>query len=418
MASNLIDFADRLIRGDKTWSDINLHPISIPSRYVITLDLSGVSRSKWMFGDSHSTILSEAILRIIPLVPNLKHLVMPDGSESLGLSTDKLKSMMGASVKGLKSLDGLQVTYTTDHLVNEADTVRNGTREDSVVRLLRGMRSLELLSVEGPGDCDCPSLDRLDTVAQTPLDLPNLHTLFLTGVKSGILLHTLINSELPSLRRVMITPYDGCLDDLTSQFLQVHGDKLLSLTYPSSRDWPSYDRPRPLPPLETLEWCGKLKHISFLRLKDLDRLRQILEHTPDAGLRVASGHPLRSITVPKWTRDMTDQSTSLGESLKALMDSLAQNPPSNLSWVKVDQFRWVRQDLGVRALQTGDSREMRRWADKLKLGNIDLRDVEGNSQPSLDQTGGYGVQEGSTGRRRSSVKVVRGFTDRLDEDGG
>lgn len=262
----------------------------------------------------------------------------------------------------------------------------------------------------------------LQETVQEALRLDKLHTLILTGVKSSAALLALANSDLPALRQVALTSYANCAGDLTHGFQVAHGDKITSLAYLQPREWPGF---RSLPPIETSELHPNLESLSYHLPKDLLHLQDMLHHAP-------SDCPLDHLTLPKWTSNPSDRfdplqhdpSTS-GTGATRLMRSLCSNPPPRLSTVMIDGFRWVRADIGMRALQTGDSGEMRGWADRLRGKSIDLVDMDGKSAPSsgfLNYSGcGGGVVYDVKGRRRSSGyrgETGRPRTDRIDEDGG
>ena len=343
---------------------------------------------------------------IFPLVPNLTYLKLPTGTY---MPLDELRR--GPFTRRLKSLEGVQVNYDI--------TLRNGI--DPVVKLLRFLPNLEVISILGPGDIDALALHEMEEARQEPLKLDQIHTIIMIGVKSGLLLHTLTASDLPALRQIGLTSYTNCSDDLTYAFQAAHGEKIESLTYLHPREWPGH---RALPPIDTFELHPTLDELSFLLPKDMDHLKELFNACPD-------DHPLRSLTLSKWTNTPTDrweadpQTTGpTGNSPSSIIHSLIASP-RHLESIVIDGFRWVRADLGVRALQTGDSREMRGWSEKLKLARVDLLDMDGKKQPILGgvTNGGMGggvIMEGR-GRRRSShhwAEPMRYHSDRLDEDGG
>jgi hypothetical protein len=280
-----------------------------------------------------------------------------------------------------------------------------------------------MLSLLGPGDIEAPAAFELEEANLDPLRLNRLHTLVLTGVKSGLALHTLMSSDLPALRSVAFTSYSGCIGDLTAQFSAIHGDKITSLTYLHPREWPGF---RALPPLETFEIHPNLEHLAYLLHKDLSHLTLMLAHIP-------ARHPLSAITLIKWTSTPSDRFDPLahdpsqtGTGSHRLMSSFVDHPPSSLGTITIDGFRWVRVDLGVRALQTGDSGEMRRWADKLRPVGVKLLDMVGKVSPLQSYstyTANVGAICGGGDSRRRRPSAARGdmarvVSDRLDEDGG
>ncbi|KAK1927047.1 hypothetical protein DB88DRAFT_433704 [Papiliotrema laurentii] len=392
--NNLFLFAHALTSGDKKWSDINLHPVSTPGRYVTSLDLTHLRDG---YETPHPTALQRVIRDIFPLIPNLRHLRLPTGPF---LPLEEIRRAPFA--RKLKVLEGLSVQYDN-----------SGQTPDPVVRLLKGLPSLELVTLFGPGNIESPSWFELEETAQD-VRLDKLHTLVLTGVKSGPVLHTLITSDLPALRNLILTSYAGCPGDLTLPFQAAHGYKVINATYLQPKEWPGFPA---LPPLESLDLLPHIERLSFLLPKDLRHLSDMLK----------VDHPLKELRIPKWTSSPSERweadpnnPAPVGTGATSLMTGLIEAPPKHLERVVIDGFRWVRADLGMRALQTGDSGEMRRWADKLKGVGIDLVDMDGTKSPVFGTCSGSGIPTigGDKGRRRSSVQTRGIVSDRLDEDGG
>ena len=299
------------------------------------------------------------------MIANLQHLRLPN------IPIPLAEIRRAPFARRLKVIEGLQVVY---------DEI------DPVLKLLQSLPNLEILSLTGPGNVDTEMFD-----GSAELNLPKLHTLILNSVKSGQVLQSLIMSDLPQLRNLHLTSYAGCVGDLTVSFQQSHPD-VTDLTYLQPCEWPGF---RSLPSLETIEMYPNLERLSYLISKDLGHLAEILD----------SPHSLRQLRIPKWTTPIQRE----GAGSTALLDQIIQNP-GRLERIIVDGFRWVRADLGMRALQTGDAGEMRRWSEKLKVVGIDLVDMDGKVAMSTVNVGYI-----EKGRRRSGVRYV---SDKLDEDGG
>jgi hypothetical protein len=385
-ASNLLQLTTTVVNGDKKWSDINIHPHSLPGRYITTLDLSHLDDG---FPSLHITTIQSALQALLPLLPNLTHLTLPARSplrcEDIGLAP---------FAKRLKCLNGLSVySFPTTATTTSEE-------KDPYVWLLGQLGSLEVLSIHGPGntmDADSSLLD----LEPTPISLSRLHTLSLDGVKSGSILRSLTASSLPALRRLTLTSYHDLPLDETYAFQSSHGHKLLSLTYLHSHEWPTTEA---TPPIETLELHPRLRHLSF-----------VFPHAfLQANLELASGltgemyknHPLEAITLPKWNENTRNQSpspspaaTPLTQATNGLntlslsvpintsrtpnrfLSTILKNPPRQLKVVTMDGFKWVRPDLGRRALEAGNSGTMRNWAVEMESRGIEMRDMEGNVLP-------------------------------------
>jgi hypothetical protein len=380
-ASNLLNLTATVVNGDKKWSDINIHPHSLPGRYITTLDLSHLDDG---FPSLHITTIQSALQALLPLLPNITHLTLPARSplrvEDIGLAP---------FAKKLKCLNGLAV-----YSMPSGST----TEKDQYVWLLGQLPNLEVLSIHGPGN----TLDiEPDTDDPTPISLPKLHTITLDGVKSGPLLRSLTASDLPALRRLFLTSYHDVLQDETYAFQAAHGDKLLSLTYLHSHEWPTTEA---TPPIETLELHPQLRHLSFVFPHTF--LHKNLELAAGLTGELYRNHPLQAITLPKWNENTRNHSpspspapTPLTQTTNALgnlslsvpintsrtpnrfLSTILKNPPRNLKVMTIDGFKWVRPDLGRRALEAGNSGTMRNWAVEMESRGIEMRDMEGNVLP-------------------------------------
>ncbi|GFZ49472.1 hypothetical protein JCM24511_07592 [Saitozyma sp. JCM 24511] len=422
-SSSLLLLAEAVVRGDKKWDNLRLHPHSIPGRYITTLDLSHLSEGYFA---PHVTVISRAFHDLLPLLPNVTHLKLPPGQLPFRLS--QLPS--APFLTKLRALEGLQI-----------GDERSYEGRYPFIHLLRAMPGLEVLSVLGPGlagrDLDLQEID------QKPIHLPKLHTLTLDGVKSSLLLSTLLISDLPSIRRLLITSYCGCPGDQTYEFQQVHGGDLISLTYLPTREWPTV---HPTPPLDTLDLHPKLRHLSYLLPNSVLQSNRII-----ATSLARDDHPLSTLTLPKWENlarpspspspahtplpqpgandNNHGQQTPFLSPSAASIDGvrrsnrfileLLSHKPAHLRYIIADGFTWVKPSLGKAALQAGASGEMRIWAQRLKNHGIELLDGEGKVVPVAEGRSGDGGER-TRGRRLSRNDVVRPKVraERDEEDGG
>lgn len=437
-SSNLLTLTASIVNGDKKWSDLNIHPHSIPGRYITILDLSHLDDG---YPSLHITSIDSALRALFPLLPNITHLVLPARSP---LRCDHIG--LAPFAKRLKCLQGLSVySFPTP-----SGVATGRGNKDPFVWLLRQLTNLEVLSVHGPGntdtatDVDGISHEDLTSTpgADTGLQLNRLHTLTLDGVKSGPLLRALTKSDLPALRRLLITSYHNLPNDETYAFQISHGIKLLSLTYMHSQEWPTTEA---IPPEETLEIHPELIHLSFAFPHTF--LQGNLEIANALTSEMYRDHPLRSITVPKWTENARNHSTSPSPSITPLtqtiinsntnsslgipintsripnrfLSTIVKRPPSNLRVITIDGFRWVRPDLGRMALEAGNSGTMRNWAVELETRGLEMRDMDGKVLPRdmvLGRGGGGEVWRGRRGERRVSGPAWGGKSrDRGAEDG-
>ncbi|WWC93710.1 hypothetical protein V866_000546 [Kwoniella sp. B9012] len=380
LTTNLPSLAQCILYGDSKWSDINLHTFSIPGRYITLLDLSTIPSTV------HPTEIRKSVLAIFPLIPNLVHLKLPSGPLPFPLE----EVGYAPFVRNLKCLEGIHVDYA-----------------DGLVDLLRKITNLEVLNVIG-STTSHPS-DEIESRTRI-LNLPKLHTLKLEEINSGHLLDCLIQSELPNLKRLVITPSSS---GAISAFQEIHGSKIRSLTYLQSKYsiWSTVEDGL-IPCEKILELYPNLQHLSFL-IPDYDQLELIIE-----SLRHSPNHPLRVITIYKWQAPSSvsnsDGQPALedrrGKDTLTFLNGLADSPPRGLKRVNLDGFKWVKLELGKIALDAGKSGQMRKIAEILDKVGIELGDMDGNLSPIPPYTGiGIGAGEKERvygpltgGRRRSS----------------
>ncbi|KAK8854827.1 hypothetical protein IAR55_003566 [Kwoniella newhampshirensis] len=412
---NLPLLSSTIVRGDSKWSDINIHQFSLPGRYLTTLDLSVLSSKL------HPTQIRKACLDIFPLVPNLTHLILPPmarprfgGKAVLPFPLEEIG--WAAFSKNMRCLEGVEVDEEVD-----------GQGGDGLVELLRRLPNLEVLAVNGPGNVIIPLEER----PSPRLRLSKLHTLKLDNVICGRLINTLIDADLPALRRLLITPFYQHPLIQTQALQEGHGDKIVSLAY-----LPSHLQLRSGGEVdayveETMNLHPNLRHLSFF-LQD----ETSLEHLNTILCSAAStGRPLQTLTIPRWT-DSPSTSSSSSDAVSAsglfpsaspfgttssaqttptphrFLDTMIQRPPPNLKRVNVDGFKWVKAELGKVAMTAGKSGEMRIWAGVLARKGIELGDMDGGLAPALSPGGaGSGVtgcMGAVNGRRRSSAGAGRG----------
>ncbi|WRT68321.1 uncharacterized protein IL334_005297 [Kwoniella shivajii] len=423
LTDNLSCLTSCVLVGDSKWSDINIHQFSIPGRYITLLDLSTISNN------IHPTEILKSIRSIFPILPNLQHLRLPPYQEGeLPFSLDEISQ--SPFRKSLKCLEGVHV---------DMDMMSNG--QDGLIDLLRHLPNLEVLHVHGGTIPDSEQI-LSNEGPYPPLRLDQLHSIKLEDVKSGDLLSTLLESELPSLNRLSVTNYYNQSGDATYKFQEIHGYKIRSLTYLQGKSWPWFlpsEISSTTPCEKILELHPNLIHLSFL-LPDYNQLDRFL-----STLRESPNHPLQVLTIFKWvepppivpsTPSPIPSITTSGKDTNKLLREIADNPPKNLKRINIDGFRWVKIELGKIAMNAGTSGEMRLLAGLLQKRGIELGDMDGNlaPSPSINTTSSgsgeraYGPMTG--GRRRSSggmtmVRMNIGMSGnaakesgREDEDGG
>ncbi|ORX38579.1 hypothetical protein BD324DRAFT_367653 [Kockovaella imperatae] len=384
-SDNLYAFSRTLRRGDKRWSDINIHPASTPGRWVRTLDLTCLHQGE---ATLHSTILAKSCATVFPLIPNLQHLSLP-----AGLSASTLHDISEAAFASkLVSLLGLEVDY-------EWQQDPEGRPTSSASELLLSMPNLELLGLCGPGNilAEAQPLDVGNLIPH--LSLRRLHTLLLQGVLTGPVLASLIETDLPSLTRLHITSFWQYPSDLTETFQQTHGSSVKCLSYMPIRQT---ERPSTSPE-PTFVWHPNVTHIGFATA-----CCEILTQGPQTGLshlRLSKPGPAGNET---------------GDT-EAVLACLSKAKSHGISLITMDGLRWVKLNLGEKAMSTGYSGQMRVWAEKLRAVGITMLDMDGRSYPSTFIAGvGHGLgpfRDGSRRRRPSEGQGTRVRPEKLYEDG-
>lgn len=342
-------------------------------------------------------IQNQLLCQLIPLLPYVEKLVLPSAEQgglllSGGMFLRCLKAA-DLSVR-LKTLEGVGV------LMNG---VVDGEGLDPLVSVLQSLPNLEKLGVVGGGGMDMPpSEDFLDNNPQPVLDLPRLAHLSLKGIRSSLLLQTLLLSPLPSLRTLKITSYNTTDQDLTTPFLSTHGEKLVSLTYLPLPDFPQPSIPFPQ---DTLLLCPNLRSIQFHTFPP--------HLAPDISF-FSPSHPLTDLTLPR------PATPSALETTLALVRSFAnQAVLPSLRTIQFTKFNWVNHPLGA-ACQAGTNGVIRDWAVLLGKRGVGVLDSKGRVASGMKDVRGKWMLGASTGvgvrgERRSSV---RSLEDEESDGGG
>lgn len=380
-SDNLAHLAHAVLTGDRKWSDINLHPHSIPGRWITTLDLSRLDTGARYF-DFTATILARATEILLDLSPSVVHLRLPPS----GVSLTELRHI--PCIRTVRALEGVHVRTAAD--------------EEAVIRLLRATKSLEVLELvwvetrsEGRQEAlDAEEADDDDdrVKAGPPLSLPNLHTLTFKNGTSGQLMRALTLASLPRLTRLVTSPYESDLlvhgDDAlrggVRAFQVWHGDKIRSLTYVAVPDFPRRDM---LPAADTLSLHPNLEHMHLA-------IPHRLLHDRASLAPALFSRRLSVLTVPRWPRvTQTDASTSPHHQEpqdgrpqgNQFLYELAMAGPKRVDKIVVDGFTWVPPSLGRWAADSGDCAMMRRWAAWLSHRGIELLDQDGAGIPAYER---------------------------------
>lgn len=425
--------------GDRKWSDINLHPHSVPGRWITTLDLSRLDPGALYLGAGAATVTS-ALSALLELTPSVVHLRLPPS----GVSLQDLRH--SSCMRNLRALEGV-------HLCSAEDEV-------DAVRLLRATRRLEFLGLVWVGVRPEAEEEEESGPEKTKLqlNLSSLHSVTFVNPMAGPLLAALTVADLPNLTRWVTSPYSSHLIVHTDDprrggpraFQAYHGHKIRSLTFVAVPDYPRRDL---LPAADSLTMHPHLEHV-HLALPH----RLLHDHRSFASAFFNRRVPV--LTIPRWPRVVQNEASVSPHIAhepqdgrpqgNAFLYELAQGGGAKgrrVDKVVVDGYTWVPPSLGRWAAESGDCAMMRTWAHWLAGRGIELLDQDGAGipayergraarRPSEGRTGsdgympvpvavGRGRGKGAKGRRvslgtygQSGFGARRATRSRADEDGG
>ncbi|KAF8516322.1 hypothetical protein BU17DRAFT_92891 [Hysterangium stoloniferum] len=340
-------FTNVLQESDRAWDSLRRIPYSTPGRWVQALDLSRVScttPAERLAVDIHLT-------HLFPLFPFLSRLILNKTVKMSRRSMSSLASREGISF--LRVLKGVKWEGPAPHYV---------TKEDPLLSLIRACEGLEELEIFGPGlqdEEDHGAISHLSTPPSTPLlplSLPNLHSLMILSIPKSPLLESLIRAYLPSLRHLMVTPYDNVQSALTTALVIEHGHKLHTLAFQTPKMWPPA---RYATSTELLHVSPCLQALSLtLPLPPLSMPNQ--------------AHPLRIISLPR--PDLTY--------LWRLEAWLFIGLLPQLEEIHIREVKWIRSGLSSRAAEAGVQGEMKEWQRRLDRWKVRVLDNLGRENAS------------------------------------
>lgn len=340
--ASLEKFYKRLHAADQKWDSIRRIPYSTPGRWVQILDLSELQ--------SEALLLDSILTQLFPLIPFLTQLTLHP--------TFVLSRRATASLAYRESSINIRVLEGISYVPTSCSP-----EEDLLVQLLRFCPNLEQLEVinEGLQPMD-PELEPLFESQSrgmllppnfTPLHLPYLHTLNILSMPWSPLLLCLLHSPLPSLTKLIITPYDDVPYpiSLASQFINTHGETLRSLLLFTPRTWPTTLRPSPPTLLQT---SPNLRHLSL----ELPLPRLVVPSSS------STTYPLQILSIPR-------PNTEFWKVLERLLPVM----PS-LRAIRARDLRWLRPGMTARALEAGVQGELREWRRRLAPRGIRVLDAD------------------------------------------
>lgn len=310
--------------------------------------------------------VDELLTKLFPVLPFMSTLVLNTTVTLSGRALAALTFRDGCA--HLKTLKGIKASVIDT--INQADYSAQVVDSDPLVRLIRNSPHLEEIEIHGPGfdslemDLALQSADVISSAEMpvlrldNPLKLHSLRSLSILSTHASPLLFALLSSELPSLQRLAVTPYDDLPYpvSLVSKFIETHGSTLRSLHFYTPKDiWPTISHPSPPDVLLT---CPNLTHLSLeFPLPELKIPPS--SHPGDA-------HPLQILSIPR-------PNPRCYQSVSAVIASL-----KNLRVVRTRDVRWLRRGIISQAMETGTQGEMREWKRRLALWGVNLLDADMN----------------------------------------
>lgn len=337
--STLEKFYDRLQNADQKWDSIRRIPYSTPGRWVQILDLDQLA----FMGQAQAVLLDSLLTRLFPLTPFLSVLSV---NPSFVLSRRALSALaLRDGSINIRTLSGLSYVTPPTSVPDE----------DPFVQLLRCCPNLEELIVVGQGldptesEFKFFSIDLPFMASFIPLALPKLRGLIILSMYSSPLMHALLQSPLPGLTKLTITPYDDIPypASLTTQFISVHGETLKSLLLLTPKSWPTRLHPSPA---DVLNYAPNVLHLSL--------------EAPLPTLTITGQHHLKILSIPR-------PNAEFWRVLERLLPSLP-----DLTALRARDVRWLRKGVTSMAHEAGVQGEMREWKRRLERRGIRLLDAE------------------------------------------
>ncbi|TRM65862.1 hypothetical protein BD626DRAFT_486060 [Schizophyllum amplum] len=279
---------------DEKWDSIRRIPYSAPGRWIQVLDLSELQYT----GRAQALQLDSLLTQLFPLLP---HLVKFGLNPSFSLA-ERWES------QHLRSICGL--TY-----------VPSPTGQDEPIV------KLELEVIGGgpdPTELDFASIV-VDASTVKTLNLPHLCTLSMISMHHSSLMMSLLQSPLPSLRKLTL--------------IFTHGQALSSLLLFTPKSWPT-------------------------RLHSSPSICLTRNPLPDLRLEPGATHPLRILSIPRPSSDWWP-----------VLEKLLPRLPS-LCVLRMRDARWLRKGVAGRAQEAGMQGQMKVWAKRLARRRVQVVDAD------------------------------------------
>lgn len=336
--STLEMFYNRLQNADQKWDSIRRIPYSTPGRWVRILDLNQLSS----MDQAQAVLIDSLLTRLFPMTPFLS---------ILSINPSVVLSRRALSALALR--DGAINIRVLSGPLNYVTPSTSTSDEDPFVQLLRCCPNIEELSVVGQG-LDSTELEfkfpSINPSSMVPLALPKLRELTMLSMYSSPLMHALLQSPLPDLTKLTLTPYDDIPypASLTSQFISIHGETLKSLLLLTPKSWPTTRHPSPA---NILTCAPNILHLS-------------LEAPLPTLAGITGKHHLKILSIPR-------PDAEFWQVLERLLPCLP-----DLKAIRARDVHWLRKGVTSMAREAGVQGEMREWGRRLERRGIRLLDGE------------------------------------------
>lgn len=380
--AQLEKFARRLEAADARWNDLRRFPDSAPARYLRSLNVGRLRKLSFPSGTNIAVRLelNGAIARIARLAVGLEDLRL---SAEVTLSRTAFETLLERTK--LQRITGLRLDQST--------LLMDSQRRDPATLLCASCPRLRSLEIWGLGSTDV-GFD-WDHHPQQRVGLDKLEHLAMFGLKRGLFVEGLLRADLPRMVQLELAGYHDTPGDLTTALLKRHGPKLRSLSIVGPPDWPTL-HPPVTPTL--LADCPKLEFLALDGVLPPDPTifagsyeTSAMSTSPHASSRLAQpkfDHPLRMLLLPRWTSSRENPPSQQAETF---YDALVAYTPPSLAVVAVDDFFWVKRDLGRVAMETGLNGKLRKLAAVLTPKAVKVIDKHGHvCPPGLGQNSPLG----------------------------
>lgn len=314
---------------------------STPGRWVNSLDLTLFSH----LTPAQDLKFDRLMNQLFPVVPFLTQLVL---HSTVTLTRQAMQSLADSqAARCLKQLRGIHVPSHPHGSVHQSE---------ALTYLLRACTHLQHLELLGSGldvEADFPDPEVIYSPPQ--ISLPHLQSISILHIPFSPVLHALSRAELPGLRALTISIYLDVEGSDAMSFLQLHGEKLTTLTLaPAQTSPPTATKI----PTDILVICPNLRYLSLPTVP-----RSFLFTPPPTPSKIAI------LSIPRPNMEF------LGDVVEPLLLSLRE--------IRIREVRYLKKAMGMGAAGAGSSAVMLDWRRRLARKRVVVLDALGRDGPSF-----------------------------------